>query len=69
MRACLEVEPLQVWYYRISPNFRTLVILLQVHPTFSDESKIVSEGCYKIGDIFLHGLQFPTFDTIVGYMI
>jgi hypothetical protein len=24
----LGVEPLQVWYYYISPNYRTLVILL-----------------------------------------
>ncbi len=28
VRACLEVEPLRAWYYRISPNSRTLVILL-----------------------------------------
>ncbi len=28
VRACLEVEPPRAWYYRISPNFRTLVILL-----------------------------------------
>ncbi len=28
VRARLEVEPLRAWYYRISPNSRTLVILL-----------------------------------------
>jgi hypothetical protein len=29
VRARFEIEPLRAWYYRISPNFRTLVILLQ----------------------------------------
>jgi hypothetical protein len=29
VHAHLKVEPLRAWYYRISPNFRTLVILLQ----------------------------------------
>jgi hypothetical protein len=28
VRARLKVEPLQAWYYCISPNSRTLVILL-----------------------------------------
>jgi hypothetical protein len=28
VRACLEVDPLQAWYYRIYANFRTLIILL-----------------------------------------
>ncbi len=28
VRARLEVEPPRAWYYRISPNSRTLVILL-----------------------------------------
>jgi hypothetical protein len=28
VRARFEVEPLRAWYYRISPNSRTLVILL-----------------------------------------
>jgi hypothetical protein len=27
VRACLEIEPPRAWYYRISPNSRTLVIL------------------------------------------
>ncbi len=70
MRLCLEVEPLQAWYYRISPNFHTLVILLQVDPTFSNEPKIVFEGFYKTENTsFLHVYQFPTFDTIVGCMV
>jgi hypothetical protein len=46
----LEVEPPQAWYYHISLNFCTLVILLQVNPVFSDEPEIVYEGCYKIKD-------------------
>jgi hypothetical protein len=32
VRAHLEVEPPQTWYYHISPNSHTLVILLQVNP-------------------------------------
>jgi hypothetical protein len=47
VHARLEVEPLRAWYYRISPNSRTLVILLQVDPASSDEPEIVCEGCYE----------------------
>jgi len=50
VRAGLEVEPPRAWYYRISPNSRTLVILLQVDPAFGDESKTVYEGCYETED-------------------
>ncbi len=50
MRVRFEVEPPQAWYYRISPNSRTLVILLQVNPTSGDELETVCEGCYKIED-------------------
>ncbi len=50
MRARLEVEPPRAWYYRISPNSRTLVILLQVHPASGDEPEIVCEGCYETED-------------------
>ncbi len=46
----LEVDPPQAWYYRIFPNFRTLVILLQVNPASDDEPKIVCEGYYQIED-------------------
>jgi hypothetical protein len=49
-RVRLEVEPLRVWYYRISPNSHTLVILLQVDPASSDEPEIVCEGCYETED-------------------
>jgi hypothetical protein len=47
---CLEVNPLRAWYYRIFLNFRTLVILLQVDPTFNDEPKNIYESCYEIED-------------------
>ncbi len=50
MRARLEVEPPCAWYYRISPNSRTLVILLQVNPASGDEPGTVCEGCYEIED-------------------
>ncbi len=49
----LEIEPPRVWYYRISPNSRTLVILLQVDPTSGDKRETVCEGFYKIGDTFI----------------
>jgi hypothetical protein len=50
VRARLEVEPLRAWYYRISLNFRTLVILLQVDLASGDEPETVCEGCYEIED-------------------
>ncbi len=53
MRARLEVEPIRAWYYCISPNSRTLVILLQVDPTFGDEPETVCEGCYEFEDTFI----------------
>jgi hypothetical protein len=51
--ARLEVEPLQAWYYRISPNFHTMVILLQVDPAFGDEPETVYESCYVTENIFI----------------
>ncbi len=45
-----EVESLRTWYYFISLNFRTLVILLQIDPTSGDELEIVCEACYKTED-------------------
>ncbi len=51
MRARLEVEPPRAWYYRISPNFRTLVILLQVDLASGDKPETVCEGCYETEDI------------------
>jgi hypothetical protein len=49
--ARFEIEPLRTWYYHISPNSHTLVILLQINPASGDESKIVCEGCYETKDI------------------
>jgi hypothetical protein len=51
VHARLEVEPLRAWYYRISPNSCTLVILLQVDPASGDKLEIVYEGCYETKDI------------------
>jgi hypothetical protein len=50
VRVRFEVEPPRAWYYRISSNSRTLVILLQVDPASSDEFEIV---CQKILDILI----------------
>ncbi len=50
VHAHLEVEPPRAWYYRISPNSRTLVILLQVDPASDDELEIIYEGCYETED-------------------
>ncbi len=50
VRTCLEVDPSRAWYNHISLNSRTLVILLQVNPTFGDEPETVCEGCYKTED-------------------
>jgi hypothetical protein len=47
----LEVEPFRAGYYYISPNSRTLVILLQVNLTSSDEPEIIYEGFYEIKNI------------------
>ncbi len=33
VRACLEVEPLRAWYYRISPNSRALVVAPLLWPS------------------------------------
>jgi hypothetical protein len=46
----LEVEPLRTWYYGISLNSHTLVILFQFDPVFGDEFEIVCEGCYETKD-------------------
>jgi len=53
VRARLEVEPPRTWYYRISLNSRTLVILLQVDLASGDEPEIVCEGYYEIEDTFI----------------
>jgi len=53
VRVRLEVEPPRTWYYRISLNSRTLVILLQVDLASGDEPEIVCEGYYEIEDTFI----------------
>jgi hypothetical protein len=50
VRAHLKVEPPRTWYYCISLNSRTLVILLKVNPASCDEPETVYEGCYKTED-------------------
>ncbi len=50
VRTRLEVDPPRAWYYHISPNSRTLMILLQVDPTSGDEPETVYEGCYETKD-------------------
>jgi hypothetical protein len=50
VHARLEVEPPRAWYYRISPNSRTLVILLQVDLASGDEPETVCECYYEIED-------------------
>jgi len=53
VRACFEVDPFRAWYYRISPNSRTLVILLQIDPASDNEPETVCESCYEIEDIYI----------------
>jgi hypothetical protein len=50
MCAHFEIDPPQAWYYHISPNSHTLVILLQVDLTSGDEFETICEGCYKTKD-------------------
>ncbi len=50
VHARFEVEPPRAWYYRIFPNSRTLVILLQVDPAFGDKPDTVCESCYETED-------------------
>jgi hypothetical protein len=53
VRAHLEVEPPRAWYYHISLNSCTLVILLQVDPAFGDEPETICEGYYETENIFI----------------
>jgi len=53
MHARLKIHPLQAWYYRISTNFHTLMILLQVNFVSGNELEIIWEGCYKTDDTFI----------------
>jgi hypothetical protein len=67
VRARLQVEPPRAWYYRISPNSRTLVILLQVDPASGDEPETVCEGCYETEDTsYSHGLGVGHYRWLSG---
>jgi hypothetical protein len=44
LHTCLKVDPPRTWYYRSSPNFRTLVILLQIDLASSDEPETICEN-------------------------
>jgi hypothetical protein len=48
-----EINPPQAWYYRISLNFPTLVILLQIDLVSNGEPETVYEGCYETEDTFI----------------
>jgi len=57
VRARLEVEPPRAWYYYISPNSRTLVILLQVDPASGDEPRLFVKVVTKLKILLSsHGL-------------
>ncbi len=63
----LKIEPPRTWYYRISLNSRTLVILLQVTSLLVINLKSYVKVTTKLKTfISLHGLQFLVLDTIVG---
>jgi hypothetical protein len=53
MHIHFKVEPPQTWYYHISLNSCTPVILLQVDPASGDEPKIVCEGCYETKNTYI----------------
>jgi len=50
MHIRLEINPPQAWYYCISLNSRTMVILLQADPTSGDELETIHESWYEIED-------------------
>ncbi len=53
VRTHLEVDPPQAWYYRISLNSHTLVILLQINPVSGDEPETIYESCYETEDTYI----------------
>jgi hypothetical protein len=48
-----EIEPLRAWSYHISPNSRTLVLLLQVNPASGDKPETACEICYETENTFI----------------
>jgi hypothetical protein len=70
VRARLEVDPPRAWYYHISPNSRTLVILLQVDPTSNDKPEIICEGYYKTKNISIFAWSLVlALDIIIGCVV
>jgi hypothetical protein len=70
VRPHFKIEPLQAWYYCISLNFCTLVILLKINLASNDELETISKGFTKLKTpLSLHGFQFLALDTIVGYVV
>jgi hypothetical protein len=66
----LEVEPLRAWYYHISPNFHTLMILLKVTLLLVMNLKMSAKVFTKLKTLAsLHGFQFPVLDIIIGYTV
>jgi len=48
VRAHFKIDPLRTWYYPLSSNFYTMVILFQVDPVVGYEPETVCEGYYEI---------------------
>jgi hypothetical protein len=64
-----EVNSLRVWYYHISSNSRTLVILLQVAPLLVMNLKPSVKVVIRLKTPpFSHGLQFLALDITIGCM-
>jgi len=53
VHARFKVDPFRAWYYHISLNSHTLVILLQGDLAFGDELETVCEGCYETENTFI----------------
>jgi hypothetical protein len=70
VRVHLEVDPPRTWYYHISLNSRTLVILLQVDPASGDDLKPYVKVVTRLKTPpSSHGLQFLALNIIVGCMV
>ncbi len=70
VRACLEVNPPWIWYYHISPNFCTLVILLQITSLLVMNLKPFVKVVTRLKTLLSsHGLQFMALDIIIGSAI
>jgi hypothetical protein len=66
----LKVEPPRTWYYFISLNFCTLVILLQIDPLLVINLKLYVKVVTKLKTLLSsHGLQFLMLETTIGYAV